>query len=271
MTEKVQEEEITRRRFTRRRFLRIVTAGVAGGAIGLLFSDRIFEVVGVSPTDLRAVSGEQRQWVMLIDLAKCDGCGECTKGCSREHFVPEGQEWIKVFKVQEELGAEYFLPSPCMHCENAPCVKVCPVGATFRRDDGVILIDHDRCIGCRYCMAACPYNARSFNWGEPAHSPEELSHTYSIEAPWPHRMGVVEKCMFCAHHTKHGKLPACVRACTAKMGNGAIYFGDIREDAVSNGVETIPLAQTLREKGGFRFKEELGTRPRVWYLPPRSG
>ncbi|MEE9237186.1 MAG: 4Fe-4S dicluster domain-containing protein, partial [Thermoplasmata archaeon] len=219
----------------------------------------------------RAVSGEQRQWVMLIDLAKCDGCGECTKGCSREHFVPEGQEWIKVFKVQEELGAEYFLPSPCMHCENAPCVKVCPVGATFRRDDGVILIDHDRCIGCRYCMAACPYNARSFNWGEPAHSPEELSHTYSIEAPWPHRMGVVEKCMFCAHHTKHGKLPACVRACTAKMGNGAIYFGDIREDAVSNGVETIPLAQTLREKGGFRFKEELGTRPRVWYLPPRSG
>ncbi|MFQ5838953.1 MAG: 4Fe-4S dicluster domain-containing protein [Thermoplasmata archaeon] len=256
---------------TRRRFLRIVSAGVAAGALGLLLSDQFLEIVGVSRTDLRAVSGLRRQWVMLIDLAKCDGCRECTRGCSREHFVPEGQEWIQVFKVQDELGAEYFLPRPCMHCENAPCLKVCPVGATYRRDDGVILVDHDRCIGCRYCMAACPYNARYFNWGEPAHTPEELAHEYSPEAPWPHRVGTVEKCMFCAHMTPTGKLPACVQACTKEMGDGAIYFGDLREDAVSNGVETIPLAKTLRERGGFRFKDELGTHPRVWYLPPRRG
>jgi len=255
---------------SRRRFLQLVSGGVAAGAVGLLASDRIFEIVGWTPTDSRALAGQRKQWVMLIDLARCNGCGECTKGCSREHFVPQGQEWIKVFKVQEELGAEYFLPRPCMQCDNAPCVKVCPVNATFRRDDGVVQIDHDRCIGCRYCMAACPYNARSFNWSEPVHTPEELSHTYSIEEPWPHRVGVVEKCMFCAHLTKHGKLPACVRACTAEMGDGAIFFGDLREDAVSNGVETIPLAKTLRERGGFRFKEELGTLPRVWYLPPRS-
>lgn len=238
--------------------------------MGLLVSDRIFEVVGWTPTDFRAVADDRKQWVMVIDLARCDGCGECTKGCSREHFVPKGMEWIKVFKVEDELGAQYYLPRPCMHCENAPCVKVCPVGATFRRDDGVILIDHDRCIGCRYCMAACPYNARSFNWAEPAHTLEELQHPYSIEEPWPHRVGTVDKCMFCAHYAKVGKLPACARACTAEMGDGAIFFGDMREDAVSNGVETLPLAKTLRERGGFRFKEELGTRPRVWYLPARS-
>lgn len=255
---------------SRRRFLRLVSGGIAAGAVGLLISDRVFEIVGWNPTDFRALADDRKQWVMVIDLARCDGCGACTRGCNQEHFVPEGTEWIKVFKVQDELGAQYFLPSPCMQCENPPCVKVCPVGATFRRDDGVILIDHERCIGCRYCMAACPYNARSFNWAEPAHTAEELAHPYSIEEPWPHRVGVVEKCVFCAHNAKEGKLPACARACTAEMGDGAIFFGDMREDAVSNGVETLPLAETLRERGGFRFKEELGTRPRVWYLPPRS-
>ncbi|MGH8649473.1 MAG: sulfate reduction electron transfer complex DsrMKJOP subunit DsrO, partial [Burkholderiales bacterium] len=253
----------------RRRFLKLASTGLAAGAFGVLLSDRILEVVPFVEEDLRLVSPERRQWVMLIDLAKCDGCGHCTLGCNREHFVPEGQEWIKVFKVEDDLGGQYFLPRPCMQCENAPCVKVCPVGATYRREDGVILIDHNRCIGCRYCIAACPYNARSFNWSEPTHTPEELAHVYSPEAPWPHRRGTVEKCMFCAHRAKEGKLPACVEACTAQMGDGAIYFGDLREDAVSNGVETIPLAKTLRERGGFRFKEELGTHPRVWYLPAR--
>lgn len=254
---------------SRRRFLRLASAGVAAGAVGVFLSDRILEVVGFSTEDLRTISGSGSQWVMVIDLAGCDGCGECTKGCNAEHFVPEGQEWIKVLTVEDELGASYFLPTPCMQCENPPCVKVCPVGATFRRDDGVIFTDHVRCIGCRYCMAACPYQARSFNWREPDHTPEELSHTYSIDEPWPHRVGVVEKCMFCVHYAKEGKLPACVRACTKEMGDGVIYFGDIREDAISNGVETLPLAKTLRERGAFRFKEELGTQPRVWYLPPR--
>ncbi len=157
-----------------------------------------------------------------------------------------------------------------MNCENAPCLNVCPVGATFRTDEGVVLVDHERCIGCRYCMAACPYDARYFNWGEPPHTPEELAHEYSPLEPWPHRKGTVDKCDFCAHAARKGALPACVQACTKEMGDGAIYYGDLREDAVSNGVETLPLSRTLREKGGFRFKEELGTRPRVFYLPPRD-
>lgn len=255
---------------SRRRFIRLVGAGVAAGAMGALFSDRLLEVVGVSTQDVRKVAGSDRSWVMVFDLAKCDGCGECTTGCSTEHFVPEGQEWIQVYEVEDELGAHYFFPKPCMQCERAPCVDVCPVDATYHRDDGVVLIDHERCIGCRYCIAACPYNSRSFNWAEPTHTPEELAHPYSPEEPWPHRRGVVEKCMFCAHYAEEGKLPACVRACTKEMGDGAIYFGDAREDAISNGVEVLPLAKTLRERGGFRFKEELGTFPRVWYLPNRG-
>lgn len=255
---------------TRRRFLRVVSGGVAAGALGVLFSDKILEIVGVTTADVRAASAEGQQWVMLIDLAKCDGCRECTAGCTAAHFVPEGQEWIKVYKVEDEFGYKYFLPRPCMNCQNAPCLNVCPTGATFRNNEGVVLIDHERCIGCRYCMAACPYDARYFNWGEPAHTPEELDHTYSPDEPWPHRRGVVDKCDFCAHDARKGILPACVRACTEEMGNGAIYYGDLREDAISNGVETLSLSKTLRERGAFRFKDELGTLPRVWYLPARN-
>jgi molybdopterin-containing oxidoreductase family iron-sulfur binding subunit len=262
--------EQSKQSLTRRRFLRVAGAGVAAGALGALFSDRILQIVGVSTEDLRAFGSEGRQWVMLIDLAKCDGCGRCTLGCTKEHFVPKGQEWIKVYKIQDEFGGEYFLPRPCMNCENAPCLNVCPVGATFRSNEGVVLVDHRTCIGCRYCMAACPYDARYFNWGEPEHTPEELAHPYSPLEPWPHRRGTVTKCDFCVHDARKGILPACVRACTEEMGDGAIYYGDLREDAVSNGMETIPLSETLRKKGGFRFKEELGTRPRVFYLPPRD-
>ena len=106
-----------------------------------------------------------RKWVMVIDLAKCDGCGHCTQACSKMHFVPPDRQWIKVLKMQEaEATAPYFFPQPCYHCDNPPCTKVCPVDATFKRQDGVVLIDNDRCIGCRFCMAACPYGARSFNW-----------------------------------------------------------------------------------------------------------
>ena len=254
---------------SRRRFLKTAVVGVAGAGVGILFSDGILRAVGAAKPDPRVDVAAPRDWVMLIDLQKCDGCKKCTEACSAEHFVPPGQEWIKVYDVQDEYGHHTYLPRPCMHCTYAPCQKVCPVGATFRKDDGVILVDHDRCIGCRYCMAACPYDVRAFNWTEPPHTPEELAHTYRPEAPWPHRRGVVEKCMFCAHESEVGKLPVCVQACTKEMGNGAIYFGDRREDAVSNGVETISLSKTLREKQGFRLKEELGTEPHVWYLPAR--
>lgn len=252
-------------RLSRRRFIQIASGGIAAGATGLLFSNRLLEIVGWTPQDTRKISGLENQWVMVIDLAKCQGCRDCTAACNREHFLPEGQEWIKVLTIEDELGANYFLPSPCMQCQNPPCVKVCPVDATYLRDDGVVLIDAERCIGCRYCIAACPYQARSFNWLDPNNPPEALQHEYTPEAPWPHQVGTVTKCDFCVHNAREGRLPHCAQACCV----GAIYYGDIQEDAISNGAEILPLTETLRERGGFRFKEELGTLPRVWYLPPR--
>lgn len=199
---------------------------------------------------------------MVIDLARCDGCSLCTKACQQTHFTGD-QEWIKVFRIVDESGRITHLPRPCMQCENAPCLNVCPVGATYRDQHGTMLIDHGRCIGCRLCMAACPYDARSFNWDEPVNPPGSTFARYSPEYPVPHRRGTVEKCMFCAHGTRDGKLPACVTGCPMN----AIWFGDLEADLVTNGIETMSLKLLVAERNGFRLKEELGTRPRVWYLP----
>ncbi|HKZ99865.1 MAG TPA: 4Fe-4S dicluster domain-containing protein [Thermoplasmata archaeon] len=250
----------------RREFLAVTALGGSATAVGILGGRFLIERLTGVPEDVRTQTADPRSWVMVIDLDRCDGCGICTTACRNEHNVPDGQEWIKVYEVSEPDGASYFLPRPCMNCENAPCVAVCPVGATFVRTDGVVLIDHNRCIGCRYCMAACPYNARYFNWDGPAElTPGELA-IYSPANPVVHRRGTVEKCMFCAHRADEGELPACVQACPMK----AIFFGDAREDAVSNGSEVWRLSEALRERGGFRFKEELGTKPRVFYLPKEA-
>ncbi len=202
------------------------------------------------------------QWAMVIDLARCDGCKECTKACQETHFTGD-QEWIKVFEVKDEAGNTVFLPRPCMQCENAPCLNVCPVGATFRNESGTVLVDHERCIGCRFCMAACPYDARSFNWGEPVNPPGATFANYSPEFPVPHRKGTVDKCMFCAHNAMDGQIPECAQACPMS----AIWFGDLRADVATNGLETVQLSWLLTERNAYRLKEELGTRPRVWYLP----
>jgi molybdopterin-containing oxidoreductase family iron-sulfur binding subunit len=220
------------------------------------------------PAAAPAAAPTKRRWVMVIDLAKCDGCKGCTEACTAMHFVPPGQEWIKVFENRDNAtSGAYWFPRPCMQCDNSPCAKVCPVGATYKREDGIVLVDQDRCIGCRYCIAACPYSSRYFNWQEPPHTAEELSHPYSVELNYPHRRGVVEKCIFCPTMAREGKLPACATAC--KMN--AIYFGDQVEDVVANAAgETVSFRELIREKAGFRFMEELGTEPRVWYLPPRD-
>ncbi len=209
-----------------------------------------------------------RRWVMVIDLAKCNGCRTCTDACNAFHFVPAGQEWIKVYANQDNPGAgRYWFPRPCMQCDNPPCVKVCPVGATYKRADGIVIQDNERCIGCRYCIAACPYSARYFNWGQPLHTPEEHAQPYSIELQYPHRRGVVEKCIFCPSLAREGKLPACVAACPM----GALYYGDENEDAVTNSQgETVRLSTMLAEGSAYRYLEELGTEPRVYYLPPRN-
>ncbi|MFA5862001.1 MAG: 4Fe-4S dicluster domain-containing protein [Candidatus Thermoplasmatota archaeon] len=252
----------------RRQFIKgIGIAAVAGGvtlAAGKLVTGAVARAASQSADEK---SRSRLHFTMVIDLAKCDGCKKCTKACQKEHFVPKGQEWIKVYKIDDGFSGEYYLPRPCMMCANPPCRNVCPTGATFVNSDGLTLIDHDKCIGCRYCLAACPYSARSFNWKEPDHTPEELAHTYSPEMPVPHRRGVAEKCMFCVHRRAEGKLPACVEACPM----GAIYFGDAAENAVTNSDgETLPLRETLSEDAAFRLREHLGTGPSVFYLPQKG-
>jgi molybdopterin-containing oxidoreductase family iron-sulfur binding subunit len=232
------------------------TAGSAGGAA---ISDAV-------EAARQGVPG--RKWIMVIDLAKCDGCGKCISACSKMHFIPPDRQYIKVLKMQDaEKTAPYYFPQPCYHCDNPPCTKVCPVDATFKRSDGVVLIDNERCIGCRFCMAACPYGARSFNWEAPDDPPEALEKPYSPEDGFPRRIGTVEKCDFCPDMAAMGMLPACVSGCPM----GAMYYGDENEDAVTDGQGgTLRLSKLLLDRSGYRELEELGTKPRVYYLPPTN-
>lgn len=209
-----------------------------------------------------------RKWVMVIDLSKCDGCKQCTLACQKMHRTPADREWIRVFQMQDaEETAPYFFPKPCFHCDNPPCTKVCPVGATFKRQDGIVLIDNERCIGCRFCIAACPYSTRYFNWGRPHRSPEDRNTAYSPETGHPRRVGTAEKCDFCPEMLEAGHLPECASGCAM----GAIYFGDQRENAVTNSKgETERLSKLLKDRAGYRFMEDLGTEPRVYYLPPKN-
>ncbi len=221
-----------------------------------------------APSPAPAPGSEPRRWVMVIDLARCDGCGLCTEACNAMHLVPPPQEWITVLRMQEnEVAGPYWFPKPCFQCDNSPCTKICPVGATYKREDGVVMLDQERCIGCRYCVAACPYSSRFFNWAEPPHNLDNMDRPYDIEMNVPHRKGVAEKCLFCPSLLRQGQLPACAAICTM----GAIYVGDELEDAVTNAQgETVSFSDLVRENGGYRYLEELGTEPRVYYLPPRG-
>ena len=208
-----------------------------------------------------------RKFVMVIDLAKCNNARKCVTACQKMHYQPEDKEWLQVKLMKDhDLGSPYWFPKTCFHCDNPPCVKVCPVSATFKRDDGLVLIDNDRCIGCKFCMAACPYSTRVFNWDEPI-QPEEIAMcSSSPETSVPSKIGTVDKCDFCPDMAREGKLPDCVTACP----NGVFYFGDQNEDTVTNGEETVRFKQLIADKAGYRYMEELGTEPRVYYLPPKD-
>lgn len=208
-----------------------------------------------------------RKFVMVFDLSKCKGAGKCLSACSKMHYLPPERSYIKLTKMMDaDLSSPYWMPSPCFHCDNPPCVKVCPVGATFKLSDGIVGIDNNRCIGCRFCMAACPYSARVFNWGDSDFelTLDEFEQITPHETCSDHQRGTVEKCDFCPHNIVQDKLPDCVTGCPY----GAIYFGDENEDSVTNGDETVRLSELLRDKAGYRYLEELGTKPRVYYLPP---
>jgi molybdopterin-containing oxidoreductase family iron-sulfur binding subunit len=189
--------------------------------------------------------------------------------CAAVHQLRPDQHHLNVLLMKDsEHTAPYYLPKHCQHCDNPPCVKVCPVDATFKRTDGIVLIDNERCIGCRFCISACPYTARSFNWFEPRDAEKYKDVAYDIEKNVPQKKGTVTKCTFSADCLRDGKLPYCVSACP----NGVYYFGNIYEDAVTNGTsgETVSLSELLTKNSAYRLMEDLGTAPSVYYLPPKD-
>ncbi len=209
----------------------------------------------------------KKRYGMAIDLRRCVGCEACTIACKQENHTPPGVAYAKVIK--EEVG-EYphvrrrFLPVLCNHCENPPCVDVCPVGATWKRaEDGIVVVDYDLCIGCRYCIAACPYGARYFDFGDSYHEPmDEFERQpspeygeYRIRNPNTSPIGNVRKCTFCLHRLARGEQPACVQTCMPH----ARIFGDLNDP-------DSEISRLVAERRGFRLKEELGTEPNVFYL-----
>jgi molybdopterin-containing oxidoreductase family iron-sulfur binding subunit len=201
---------------------------------------------------------------MVIDLARCKNARKCVEACQEGHLLPKDHEWMKLYLLQDDKHtAKYWFPRPCFHCDKPMCVSVCPVGATYKRPDGIVLIDNQRCIGCKFCMTGCPYSARVFNWKDPEVKVPE-GHVYDPETNIPAVEGTVGKCVFCADNLRRNELPRCVTACPM----GVIYFGDILEDTVTNGNETVRFSKLMLDRAGYRYREELGTLPSVYYLPP---
>ncbi|PHS54646.1 MAG: hydrogenase [Lutibacter sp.] len=238
-------------------------------------SAEVIEVIPEQHTDDYNVREgmPNRKFVMVVDLAKCKNALKCQQACNKSHYITGDNAWLKIYKMQESKEtAPYWMPTLCQHCDKPACVTVCPVDATFKRKDGLVLIDNERCIGCRFCMAACPYSTRVFNWSEPDQGEitmtmdmgEEPIHSSPEHAGLPSVKGTVDKCDFCPHAIQENELPHCVTACP----NGVFYFGDKYEDTVTNGEETLRFSKLLNDKSGYRLMEGLGTEPSVYYLPP---
>ncbi len=211
-----------------------------------------------------------RRWAMVIDVPKClkeENCTKCIAACHRLHNVPNIADpkhelkWIWKASFENAFPSEenaYLtqtlsgkqIPVFCNHCAEPPCVRVCPTQATWKRADGIVMMDWHRCIGCRYCMVACPYGSRSFNWSDPRPYLTQLNPDFPTRTK-----GVVEKCTFCSERLEKGQLPACIEACTAK----AMTFGDL-EDPKSE------VRQLLGARYSIRRKPELGTQPEIYYL-----
>ena len=223
---------------------------------------------------------EERRWVMVIDLRKCVGCHACTVACIAENKLPPGVVYRPV--MEEEIGtypnvARRFIPRPCMQCENPPCVPVCPVDATYTNEEGIVEMNYERCIGCRYCLTACPYSARTSDFGftytqgdvngsafilgtDIADNYERASN-FEYGKAYPRGegrnspIGNARKCHFCQHRILNGQLPSCVTTCIGR----ATLFGD------ANDPESL-VAELIASPNVIRLREELGTSPRVYYL-----
>lgn len=273
----------------RRSFLRRAVAGVAtlaGLSAFSALSARSEDASGAADATTTKAPREgdaPRRWGMTIDLDRCTACGACAVACKVENNVPCGTaggeegvaiEWMTMLPADD--GEEAFgvntttIPLPCMHCDDAPCVKVCPVGATYQTEDGITAQIWDRCIGCRYCQVACPYSRRYFNWLTPEW-PESYRSAFNPDVA-TRPAGVVEKCTFCHHRLRDvreearvageivdddalQRLTACAEACPAE----AITFGDLLD-------KTSHVSRLSRSPRASRLLETLGTEPKVFYL-----
>ncbi len=235
----------------RRRFL----SGTATAAAGLAVVPGVMlhELAHAKPAE-DAVSSTVR-WGMLIDSNKCgEGCDDCVQACNDEHGLtgfdrPETDaQWIRKVKLKDkQTGHTQTLPLLCQHCETAPCVDVCPTGASFKREDGIVLVDKHICIGCRYCMMACPYKARSF-----------IHETLQDQLPHaPRGKGTVESCTFCVHRVDNDETPACVEACTAENHN-AMVFGDLNDPSSD-------ISKQLKQHSSRQIRADLELNTGVRY------
>jgi molybdopterin-containing oxidoreductase family iron-sulfur binding subunit len=263
----------------RRQAIGSLLASVVAALLALLRPRR---ALASAPERQPGARGHGRRWGMVIDLDRCTGCGACVVACQQENNVPQLRtpyenrgaqiEWMTQLwrEPEDPAGLPEVLPFPCQHCLDAPCVKACPVGATFKDEEGLTVQNWERCIGCRYCMVACPYSRRSFNWDEPQWDGNLVQLLNPDVATRPR--GVVEKCTFCSHRlcavketaklegravrdSEVQKLPACAAVCPG----GAITFGDLNDHSSA-------ACQQGRSPRAFRLLEELGTEPSVIYL-----
>jgi molybdopterin-containing oxidoreductase family iron-sulfur binding subunit len=197
---------------------------------------------------------------MVIDLSRCVGCQACTVACKQKNGTPPGVFWGRV--LVSETGKYpnarmQFTPILCMHCEKPACKTVCPTGATAKQANGIVTVDAEKCIGCRYCMVACPYDARGFNYSslQPQYAGQKLTAFERAHVD-EHPVGKVGKCNFCADRVQAGQSPKCVETCPAK----ARFFGNL-DDPQSE------VSQLIAKRGGHQLRAELGTSPSVYYLP----
>lgn len=219
------------------------------------------------PVSYAKPAGKEK-WAMVIDVKACVGCRKCVYACVRENNIgrTSGFTYIQVLEMEpgtlelekgtldyEEGGRadRWYLPVQCMHCAKPSCVYGCPVKATWREPDGIVVIDYHKCIACRNCMITCPYFARHFNWVEP-HVPE---NEVNPKVPLEEKAAVVEKCTFCVQRTRNGGTTACTEACPV----GARTFGDLNDPESD-------VSKLLKTRRAFRLKEELGNEPVIWYV-----
>jgi Fe-S-cluster-containing dehydrogenase component len=226
--------------------------------------------------DIQMSNQEPREKVLFgyaFNISRCKGYMDCVEACVQENNLDRNSktQYIRIFemdsgqqdptsgdgKYHHEVPVEnkYYMGIQCFHCENAPCIKACPTKATWREPDGIVVVDYDWCIGCRYCMAACPYWGRRFNWGQPEVPKEEITTKQHYLGNRKRMKGVMEKCTFCVQRTRQGKLPACADACPT----GSRIFGNLLDP-------NSEIRYVLKHKKVFRFKEELGTDPKFWYF-----